>query len=170
MVPAPMPEQENARRPERGAERMKKKKTSHLNRISGLPAQPGIWDLKLLRRDWRAKIERLQAAEGGPLPPEAEITREGERLRHLRDQLRQLARNDRVRRRKVRRSAEGKQPEKTTALGQRAELIAHFEALDRVDEVGASILTPTRCSSGTSSPELGGYVGMTLQPNGRGPR
>ena len=173
MVHVPTPDQEDARRPVREAQRMKKEQTGHLNRINGLTAQHGIWHFKPLRRDWRDQLARLQTADGRPLPPgiEAEITRECERLHYLRGQLRQLAREDRARRREAQRSAEGKQPEEKTALEQRAELIAHLKTLHGVGETGASVLADeVFFRDFENRQELAGYVGLTPQPNSSGPR
>jgi len=173
MVHVPTPDQEDERRPVREVQRMKKEQTAHLNRIAGLTAQHGIWTFRPLRRDWREELERLQTADGRPLPPcmKAEITRECERLHHLRDQLRQLVREDRARRRQAKQSAEGKQPEDKTALEQRAELIAHLQALRGVGEVSASVLVDEVFFRGFQNrQELAAYVGVTPQPNSSGPR
>jgi len=173
MVHVPTPDQEDARRPVREAQRMKKEQTGHLNRINGLTAQHGIWHFKPLRRDWWDQLEQLQTADGRALPPQikAEIARECERLHYLRDQLRQLAREDRARRREARRSAEGKQSEEKTALEERAELIAHFQTLRGVGEVGASVLAgEVFFRDFDNRQELAGYVGLTPQPNSSGPR
>jgi transposase len=173
MVHVPTPDQEDARRPGREAQRMKKEQTRHLNRISGLTAQHGIWHFKPLRRDWRDQLEHLQTADGRPLPPgiKAEITRECERLHYLRGQLRQLAREDRAHRREAQRSAGGKQPEEKTALEQRAELIAHLKTLRGVGETGASVLADeVFFRAFDNRQELAGYVGLTPQPDSSGPR
>jgi transposase len=173
MVHVPTPDQEDARRPVREAQRMKKEQTAHLNRISGLTDQHGIWHFKPLRRDWREQLEHLQTADGRPLPPgiKAEIARECERLHYLRGQLRQLAREDRARRRDARHSAQGKQPKEKTALEERAELIAHFQTLRGVGEVGASVLADeVFFRDFENRQELAGYVGLTPQPNSSGPR
>lgn len=171
MVHVPTPDQEDARRPVREAQRMKKEQTGHLNRIAGLTAQHGIWHFKPLRRDWQDQLDRLQTADGRALPPgiKAEITRECERLHYLRGQLRQLAREDRAQRREARRSAEGKQPKEKTALEERAELIAHVQALHGVGEVGASVLVDeVFFRDFENRQELAGYVGLTPQPHSSG--
>ncbi len=173
MVHVPTPEQEDERRGVREAQRMKKEQTGHLTRIASLTAQHGIWTFKPLRRDWREQLDQLQTADGRPLPPrlKAEITRECERLHYLRDQLRQLTREDRARRREAKRSAEGKQPEEKTALEERAELIAHLQTLKGVGDVGASVLVDeVFFRSFQNRQELAGYVGVTPQPNSSGPR
>jgi len=171
MVHVPTPDQEDARRPGREAQRMKKEQTGHLNRINGLTAQHGIWHFKPLRRDWRDQLEQLQTAHGRALPPQikAEITRECERLHHLREQLRELAREDRVRRREAKRSAEDKRPEEKTALEERAELIAHLKTLRGVGETGASVLADeVFFRNFENRQELAGYVGLTPQPHSSG--
>jgi transposase len=173
MVHVPTPDQEDERRPVREAQRMKKQQTRHLNGIGSLLALHGIWTFQPLRRDWGEQLERLQTADGRPLPPrlKAEIKRECERLHHLRGQLRELAREDRARRREAKRSAQGKQPEEKTALEERAELIAHFQALRGVGEVGASVLVDeVFFRDFKNRQELAGYVGVTPQPNSSGPR
>ena len=173
MLHVPTAEQEDERRPVREAQRIKKEKTGHLNRISSLTAQHGIWTFQPLRRDWREQLERLQTADGRPLPArlQAEIRRECERLHYLRGQLKELAREDRERRREAKRSAKGKQPEEKTALEQRAELIAHLQTLKGVGEVGASVLVDeVFFRSFGNRQELAGYVGLTPQPNSSGPR
>jgi transposase len=173
MVHVPTPDQEDERRPVREAQRMKTQQTRHLNGIGSLLALHGIWTFKPLRRDWRAQLERLQTADGRPLPPrlKAEITRECERVHYLRGQLKELAREDRARRREAKRSAEGKQPEEKTALEQRAELIAHLQTLKGVGDVGASVLVDeVFFRDFDNRQELAGYVGLTPQPNSSGPR
>ena len=173
MVHVPTPEQEDERRPVREAQRIKKEKTGHLNRISGLTSQHGIRSFQPLRRDWREQLEQLHTADGRPLPPQlkAEIARECERLHHLRGQLKELAREDRARRRAAKRSAKGKQPEEKTALEQRSELIAHLKTLRGVGDAGASVLADEVFFRGFENrQEVAGYVGLTPQPNSSGPR
>ena len=173
MVYVPTPDQEDERRPVREAQRLKKEQTGHLNRIASLTAQHGIRTFQPLRRDWRGQLERLQTADGRPLPARlrAEITRECERLHHLRSQLRELAREDRARRRAAQRSAQGKPVEDKSALEQRAELIAHLRTLRGVGEVGASVLVDeVFFRPFQNRQELAGYVGLTPQPNSSGPR
>ena len=173
MVHVPTPEQEDERRVGREAQRMKKQQTRHLNGMRSLLALHGIWTFQPLRRDWREQLERLQTADGRPLPPrlKAEITRECERLHHLRGQLKELAREDRARRRAAQRSAEGKPQEEKTALEERAELIAHLKTLRGVGDVGASVLADEVFFRGFQNrQELAGYVGVTPQPNSSGPR
>jgi transposase len=171
MVHVPTPEQEDERRAGREAQRIKKEKTEHINRIKSLMALHGIWSFKPLRRDWREQLERLQTGDGRPLPPriKAEIARECERLHYLREQLKDLAREDRARRREAMRSAEGKRPEEKSALEQRAELIAHMKTLRGVGETGASVLADeVFFRDFESRQELAGYVGLTPQPNSSG--
>jgi transposase len=171
MVHVPTPEQEDERRAVREAQRMKDEQTGHLNRCSSLTALHGIWHFKPLRQDWREQLDRLQTADGRPLPPriKAEITRECERLHYLRDQLKALVREDRARRREARRSAQRKAAEDKTALEQRAELIAHLQALRGVGEVTASILVDeVFFRDFRNRQELAGYVGLTPQPHSSG--
>ena len=173
MVHVPTPDQEDERRAGREAQRMKTQQTRHLNGISSLLALHGISTFKPLRRDWREQLDRLQTADGRPLPPrlKAEITRECERLHYLRGQLKELAREHRARRREAKRSAEGKQPEEKTALEQRAELIAHLKTLKGVGDVGASVLVDeVFFRDFENRQELAGYVGLTPQPNSSGTR
>jgi transposase len=173
MVHVPTPDQEDARRPVREAQRIKKEQTGHINRIKSLTALHGIWTFKPLRRDWREQLERLHTADGQPLPPQlkAEIRRECERLHYIRGQLKELAREDRAHRREAKRSAESKQPEEKTALEQRAELIAHLKTLKGVGDVGASVLVDeVFFRDFENRQELAGYVGLTPQPNSSGPR
>jgi transposase len=150
---------------------MKDEQTAHLNRCSSLTALHGIWHFKPLSRGWREQLERLQTADGRPLPPgiKAELTRECERLHYLRDQLKALVREDRARRREARRSAQRKSPEDKTALEQRAELIAHLQSLRGVGEVTASILVDeVFFRNFQNRQELAGYVGLTPQPHSSG--
>ena len=173
MVHVPAPDQEDERRPVREAQRLKKEQTGHLNRIASLTAQHGIRTFQPLRRDWREQLERLQTADGRPLPRrlKAEITRECERLHHLRGQLLELAREDRARRRAAQRSAQDKPAADKSALEQRAELIAHLRTLRGVGEVGASVLVDeVFFRPFQNRQELAGYVGLTPQPNSSGPR
>ena len=171
MVQVPTPDQEDARRPGREAQRIKKEQTGHINRIKSLTALHGISTFKPLRRDWRKQLERLQTADGHPLPPrlKAEISRECDRLHYLREQLKELAREDRARRREAQLSAKGKQPEEKSALEQRAELIAHMKTLRGVGETGASVLADeVFFRDFENRQELAGYVGLTPQPHSSG--
>jgi transposase len=171
MVHVPTPEQEDERRVVREAQRMKKEMTGHLNRIGSVIALHGISTFRPLRRDWREQLEQFKTADGRDLPPmlKGEIRRECERLHHVRDQLRQLVREDRARRREAKRSAESKAPTDKTALEQRAELIAHLQLLKGVGEVGASILVDeVFFRDFRNRQELAGYVGLTPQPHSSG--
>jgi len=171
MARVPTPEQEDERRAVREAQHMKKEQTRHLNRCKSLTALHGIWTFRPLRRDWRAQIEQMRSADARPLPPrlKAEIARECERLHHLRDQLRQLMREDRARRREAKGRAEGKPPEEKTALEQRAELIAHLQTLRGVGEVSASVLVDeVFFRDFRNRREVAGYVGLTPQPHSSG--
>jgi transposase len=173
MVHVPTPDQEDARRPGREAQRIKKEQTGHINRLKSLTALHSIWTFPPLRRDWREQLERLQTADGRPLPPQltAEIRRECERLHYLRSQLKELVREDRAHRREAKLSAKRKQPEEKTALEQRAELIAHLQTLKGVGDVGASVLVDeVFFRDFQNRKELAGYVGLTPQPNSSGPR
>jgi transposase len=171
MVQVPTPDQEDARRPVREAQRMKKEQTGHLNRISGLTAQHGIWHFRPLRRGWRDQLEHLQTADGRPLPPDikAEITRECERLHYLRGKLWQLAREDRAHWREAPRRRQTARGENRARAASR--VIAHLKTLRGVGDPGASVLSDEvffRASDNRQ--ELAGYVGLTPQPNSSGPQ
>ena len=81
-VRVPTVDEEDARRPHRELNRLRKERVAHVNRIKGLLALHGIMKYQPMRQDRRVKLAELRTAEGAALPPRccAEIERELRRL------------------------------------------------------------------------------------------
>ncbi len=92
-VRVPTPEQEDARRPERELERLKKERSAHQARIRALFALHGI-DPKNIGSGMAMLIVKVRAENGKPLPPHlaAELRREAQRLEMVRAQILELER------------------------------------------------------------------------------
>jgi transposase len=88
VVRVPSKEDEDARRPHRELERLKKERTQHINRIRGLLATHGIKVKHVMRVPW----ERLRDWAGNPLGRDllSELQRECERLELTAKQIGQL--------------------------------------------------------------------------------
>jgi transposase len=97
VVRVPTEEQEDGRRLHRDLERLKKEKTQHRSRIFSLLATQGVrpGSLSVFLRD----LDGARIWDGKPLPPglKAEIAREGDRLRLVREQIRAIKRERRER-------------------------------------------------------------------------
>lgn len=89
MVAAPSPEEEDRRRLCRERQALIAERITHVNRIKGLLFAQGISDYAPLRRDRRARLERLRTGDGRRLPPhlKAQISRELDRLELLLEQI-----------------------------------------------------------------------------------
>ena len=82
VVRVPTPEAEDARRVSRERHRLIGERVSHVNRIKGLCATQGIYDVNPLRRDRWQRLAGLRTGDGRALPPRlaAELERELKRL------------------------------------------------------------------------------------------
>jgi transposase len=89
LVRVPTPEQEEARRLHRERRRLVRERVAHTNRIRGLLAAQGIFDLHPLRADRRERLDALVTGDGRPLGPASrrDILREIERLELVLSQL-----------------------------------------------------------------------------------
>jgi len=89
MVVPPSSEEEDRRRLARERDILVNERSAHTNRIAGLLSTQGIRGYRPLRRDCRARLEKLETGDGRPLPPglKAEIGRELDRLELLRQQI-----------------------------------------------------------------------------------
>lgn len=87
-VRVPTPEQEDARRPARELERLKKEATAHQTRTRALLATVGINDVKL-GSAFPALLPKLRQPNGKPIPARlgAELEREADRLALARKQI-----------------------------------------------------------------------------------
>lgn len=92
-VRVPTPEEEDARRPGRELERLKKERTSHATRIKALLALCGI-DAAKLSSGFGQLVRVMRQANGTPLPQHLrdELSREAERLEVVRKQIADLER------------------------------------------------------------------------------
>ena len=82
MVQVPSVEREDARRTHRERQRLIAERVQHVNRIKGLLATQGIYDVQPLRRDRWERLDELRTGDGRELPPRLrrEIEREFKRL------------------------------------------------------------------------------------------
>ncbi len=89
LVRVPTPEQEEARRLHRERRRLVRERVTHSNRIRGLLAAQGIFDLHPLRADRRERLDALVTGDGRPLGAASrrDILREIERLELVLAQL-----------------------------------------------------------------------------------
>jgi transposase len=89
LVRVPTPEQEEARRLHRERRRLVRERVAHTNRIRGLLAAQGIFDLHPLRADRRERLGALVTGDGRPLGAASrrDILREIERLELVLAQL-----------------------------------------------------------------------------------
>ena len=67
LVQVPTPEQEEAKRLHRERRRLVRERVAHVNRIRGLLASHGIFDLHPLRADRRERLDTLVTGDGRPL-------------------------------------------------------------------------------------------------------
>ncbi len=81
--------EEDARRPHRELNRLRKERVGHVNRIKGLLALQGVRDYQPLRKDRRGALEAGRTWDGAPLPPHCrrEIERELARLELVLEQI-----------------------------------------------------------------------------------
>jgi transposase len=91
-VRVPTTEEEDARRPHRELNRLRKERVAHVNRIKALLALHGISNYQPLRQDRRARLAELRTPEGQAIPPRsrAEIDREVSRLELVLDHIAQV--------------------------------------------------------------------------------
>ena len=89
LVRVPTPEQEEARRLHRERRRLVRERVAHTNRIRGLLAAQGIFDLHPLRTGCRERLDALVTGDGRPLGAalRRDILREFERLELVLSQL-----------------------------------------------------------------------------------
>ena len=89
IVQVPTPEQEEAKRLHRERQRLIRERVAHVNRIRGLLAAQGNFDLHPLRADCRERLNTLMSGDGRPLGAalRQEILREIERLELVLSQL-----------------------------------------------------------------------------------
>jgi transposase len=82
VVRVPTVAEEDDRRLHRERDRLINERIQHVNRIKGLCAVHGIYHYQPLRSNRMKRLEQLQTADGGKLPPraKAEIQRELQRL------------------------------------------------------------------------------------------
>lgn len=92
-VRVPTPEEEDARRPGRELERLKKERTSHATRMKALLTLCGI-DAARLSSSFGELVRAMRQANGAPLPRHLrdELAREAERLQLVRKQIAELER------------------------------------------------------------------------------
>ena len=89
MVQVPSVEREDARRTHRERQRLIAERVQHVNRIKGLLATQGIYDVQPLRRDRWERLDELRTGDGRdvPLRLRREIEREFKRLELVLEQI-----------------------------------------------------------------------------------
>jgi transposase len=92
MVAIPTLAQEDAKRPHRERETLVAEQTSIVNRMKGVLARLGICTFNPKLRKVPGHLQQVRTPEGEPIPPNtrAELHREMERLRLVREQIRHL--------------------------------------------------------------------------------
>jgi transposase len=89
MVQVPSVERDDARRTHRERQRLIAERVQPVNRIKGLLATQGIYDVQPLRRDRWERLDELRTGDGRELPPRLrrEIEREFKRLELVLEQI-----------------------------------------------------------------------------------
>lgn len=89
LVEVPTPEQEEAKRLHRERRRLMRERVAHVNRIRGLLAAQGVFDLHPMRADRRQRLDTLKTGDGRPLGAalRQDILREIDRLELVLAQL-----------------------------------------------------------------------------------
>ena len=92
MAAIPTLAQEDAKRPHRERETLVAEQTNIVNRMKGVLARLGIRTFNPKLRKAPGRLEQVRTPEGEPIPPNtrAELHREMERLRLVREQIRQI--------------------------------------------------------------------------------
>ena len=100
MAAIPALEEEDAKRPHREHETLIGEHTTIINRMKGTLARLGIRNFNAKLKKAPERLEQVRTPEGGPIPPntQAELRRDMERLRLVREQIRQIenARRERL--------------------------------------------------------------------------
>jgi transposase len=147
--------EEDARRPHRELDRLRKERVGHVNRIKALLALHGVRDYQPLRQDRRGAFEALRAWDGAPLPPHChrEIERELARLELVLEQIAAV------------------QDGLTTAAGAAAteEAVTALEALVCVGrETAAVLVREVFCRSFGDRRSLAAFTGLAPSPYSSG--
>src|SRR5215475_7929235 len=92
MAAIPAVEEEDAKRPHREHETLVGERTTIINRMKGTLARLGIRNFNAKLKKAPERLEHVRTPEGGPIPPntQAELRRDMERLRLVREQIRQI--------------------------------------------------------------------------------
>ncbi len=92
MVKAPSPEEEDRRRVCRERKALTVERVGHVNRIKGLLFSQGITEYEPVRRDRRARLEKLRTGDGRELPTylKAQLCRELDRLELVLEQIKMV--------------------------------------------------------------------------------
>jgi transposase len=163
VVRVPTEEEEDRMRLHREIGTLKKERTAHRNRISGLLAGVGL----RLRIDavFKTRLEKARTFDGKPLQPDltSQLLREHERLLFLEDQLKILRENQRTRVKEKKSVVHEKVAQliELRGVGIKSSWVLIMEFFGWRDfknrkEIGAlSGLVPTPYSSGTMNRELG---------------
>src|SRR5262249_61963384 len=92
MAAIPALEEEDAKRPHREHETLVGERTTIINRMKGTLARLGIRNFNAKLKKAPERLEHVRTPEGGPILPntQAELRRDMERLRLVREQIRQI--------------------------------------------------------------------------------
>src|SRR5262249_54791572 len=92
MAAIPALEEEDAKRPHREHETLVGERTTIINRMKGTLARLGIRNFNAKLKKAPERLEHVRTPEGGPIPPntQAELRRDMERLRLVREQIPQI--------------------------------------------------------------------------------
>ena len=154
-VRVPTIEEEDARRPHRELNRLRKERVGHVNRIKALLALHGISNYQPMRQDRRSKLAELRTGEGQTLPPacRAEIDRELARLELVLDHIAQVKAVLAASQTTNASDADAMLLEKLTCVGHETAIVLSREVLcrefrDRRSLAAFAGLTPSPYSSG----------------------
>ena len=154
MVHVPSVEDEDHKRDTREADRVRKERNAHTNRIKGLLQGQGIRDVMPLKPGFLASLDKMRTGDGRPLPArlKQEIVHQYERLCLVNKQLQELERI---------RAAELRAP----AKGSHAAKIAQLIDLKSIGPVGGpTLVNEVFYRDFNNRRQVGSYLGLTGTP------
>lgn len=157
-VRVPSVAEEDARRPHRELDRLRRERVAHVNRIKGLLALHGTRDYQPLRRDRRERLETLATANGQLLPPRLrqELGRELDRLELVLDQIASL-------------STELQEASADAGAPATAQAIQRLEQLTCIGQETATVLArEVLCRDFRDRRSLAAFTGLTPSPYSSG--
>src|SRR5215211_2849225 len=161
MVHVPSLEREDARRTHRERQRLIAERVQHVNRIKGLLATQGIYDVQPLRRDRWERLDELRTGDGRELPPRLrrEIEREFKRLELVLEQIEAT---------EAERDAAAMQPVAGDTDAAKVTLLAKLGGIGI--ELATVLVREALYRPFTNRKEVAAYAGLTPSPYASGDR